>query len=67
MVNMIPDGLGFSGAIDLGDKLGKMNVITTGITEEGYNWGDRYNLISGIDCRIVFSAFLFRYRPEPGG
>lgn len=48
MVNLIPDGLGFSGAIDLGDKLGKMNVITTGISEKGFNWGDRYNLISGL-------------------
>jgi solute:Na+ symporter, SSS family len=48
LVSMLPDGLGFSGAVELGDKLGKMNVITTGITEEGFNWGDRYNLISGI-------------------
>lgn len=48
LVSMMPEGLGFSGAVELGDKLGKMNVITTGITEEGFNWGDRYNLISGI-------------------
>jgi solute:Na+ symporter, SSS family len=48
LVSMLPEGLGFSGAVELGDKLGKMNVITTGITEEGFNWGDRYNLISGI-------------------
>jgi len=48
LVSMLPEGLGFGGAVELGDKLGKMNVITTGITEEGFNWGDRYNLISGI-------------------
>lgn len=48
LISMLPDGLGFSGAVELGDKLGKMNVITTGITEKGFNWGDRYNLISGI-------------------
>jgi solute:Na+ symporter, SSS family len=48
LVSMLPEGLGFSGAVELGDKLGKMNVITTGITEEGFNWGDRYNIISGI-------------------
>lgn len=48
MVNLIPDGLGFSGAIDLGDKLGKMNVITTGVSDKGFDWGDRYNLISGL-------------------
>jgi SSS family transporter len=48
VVSMMPEGLGFSGAVELGDKLGKMNVITTGITEEGFNWRDRYNIISGI-------------------
>ena len=48
VVNMLPEGVGFSDAIDLGDKLGKMNVITTGIDEDGFDWGDRYNLISGI-------------------
>ena len=48
LVSMLPEGLGFAGALELGDKLGKMNVITTGITEKGFNWGDRYNVISGI-------------------
>jgi solute:Na+ symporter, SSS family len=48
LVNMLPDGVGFRDAVNLGDKLGKMNVITTGMTEEGFNWGDRYNLISGL-------------------
>jgi len=48
VVHMMPEGVGFSDAIQLGDKLGKMNVITTGFTEEGFNWGDRYNIISGI-------------------
>jgi SSS family transporter len=48
LVSMLPEGLGFAGAVELGDKLGKMNVITTGITEKGFNWGDRYNVISGI-------------------
>lgn len=48
VVQMLPENVGFLDAIDLGDKLGKMNVITTGITDQGFNWGDRYNLISGI-------------------
>lgn len=59
MVNMIPDGLGFSGAIDLGDKLGKMNVVTSGFTEEGFNWGDRYNLISGIFAGLFLQLSYF--------
>src|SRR5207237_3635 len=41
-------GVGFGDAIHLGTELGKMNVITTGFKESGFDWGDRYNLISGI-------------------
>lgn len=48
IVKLLPGGMGFADAVNLGDKLGKMNTITTGITEEGFNWSDRYNLISGI-------------------
>jgi SSS family solute:Na+ symporter len=48
LVNMLPEGMGFSKAVDLGRSLGKMNVITTGITEEGFNWNDRFNIFSGI-------------------
>ncbi len=48
VVNLLPAGVGFGDAIELGSKLGKMNTITTGITEKGFDWGDRYNLISGI-------------------
>jgi Na+/proline symporter len=25
-----------------------MNVVTTGITEEGFNWNDRFNIFSGV-------------------
>ncbi len=48
VIRLLPEGVGFADAINLGDKLGKMNAITTGITENGFNWGDWYNLISGI-------------------
>lgn len=48
VVNMLPVGVGFGDAVHLSDKLGKMNVITTGITEKGFDWGDRYNVISGL-------------------
>ncbi|MEO8583137.1 MAG: sodium:solute symporter [Flavitalea sp.] len=48
VVKLLPEGMGFFDAIHLNDKLGKMNVITTGITQKGFNWSDKYNLISGI-------------------
>lgn len=48
VLQMLPAGVGISDAVDLGSKLGKMNVVTTGFTEKGFDWGDRYNVISGI-------------------
>ena len=48
LVDMLPEGIGFNKALDIGRSLGKMNVITTGITEEGFNWNDRFNIFSGI-------------------
>jgi solute:Na+ symporter, SSS family len=48
VVKLLPEGMGFTEAIDLGDRLGKMNVITTGVDGDGFDWSDRYNLISGI-------------------
>jgi SSS family solute:Na+ symporter len=48
VVNMLPSGVGFIDALQVSGKMGKLNVITTGFTEKGFNWGDQYNLLSGI-------------------
>jgi SSS family solute:Na+ symporter len=48
VVKMLPANVGFTNALEVGGKLGKLNVITTGFTEKGFNWGDQYNLFSGI-------------------
>ena len=48
LIRMLPEGVGFSEAIDIGREMGKMNVITTGITENGFNWNDRFNIFSGL-------------------
>jgi SSS family transporter len=48
LLRMLPEGVGFSEAIDIGREMGKMNVITTGITDNGFNWNDRFNIFSGI-------------------
>ncbi|HRE39462.1 MAG TPA: sodium:solute symporter [Chitinophagaceae bacterium] len=48
VVNMLPPKVGFTDALEVGGKMGKLNVITTGITEKGFNWSDQYNLLSGI-------------------
>ncbi|HUQ66332.1 MAG TPA: sodium:solute symporter [Flavitalea sp.] len=59
LVNSMPEGVGFMDAINLGDKLGKMNVVTTGITKDGFDWGDRYNLISGLIAGTIFQLSYF--------
>ena len=48
VVNMLPADVGFADALHISGHLGKINVITTGITEKGFNWSDQYNLFSGI-------------------
>ena len=47
-VQLLPSGVGFTDALEVGGKLGKLNVITTGHTEDGFDWKDRYNIWSGI-------------------
>ncbi|RYF89187.1 MAG: sodium:solute symporter [Chitinophagaceae bacterium] len=47
-VNMLPADVGFKGAVAKAANLGKMNIITTGFTETGFDWKDKYNIWSGI-------------------
>ncbi len=47
-VNMLPADVGFRGAVQKAADLGKMNVITTGFTEKGFDWKDKYNIWSGV-------------------
>ncbi|HEY8735122.1 MAG TPA: sodium:solute symporter [Puia sp.] len=48
VVHLLPGNMGFSDALHIGGKAGKLNVITTGKNEEGFQWNDRYNIWSGI-------------------
>jgi solute:Na+ symporter, SSS family len=47
-LNSLPEGVGLTDALHIAGKSGKLNVITTGVTEKGFDWNDRYNLFSGI-------------------
>ena len=47
-VSLLPDGVGLSKVLAIGGKMGKMNVITTGVTAKGFDWSDKYNLFSGL-------------------
>ena len=66
VVHLLPGNMGLSDALHIGGKAGKLNVITSGKDENGFQWNDRYNIWSGIDWWIFSCAVLFRYRPEPG-
>jgi SSS family transporter len=47
-IKMLPEGIGFTDALHIGGKSGKLNVITSGISEKGFDWKDRYNIWSGV-------------------
>ena len=48
VVKLMPENVGFIDALQLGGDHGKMNIITTGMTEKGFDWKDKYNIWSGV-------------------
>lgn len=48
VVHLLPENVSFTDALHVGGKAGKLNVITTGQTANGFDWNDRYNIWSGI-------------------
>lgn len=48
LVKKMPESIGFTEALEIGGKLGKFNIITTGVSNGKFDWGDKYNIFSGI-------------------
>ncbi len=48
VVHLMPENIGFLDALHIGGKNGKMNIITTGESANGFDWKDKYNIWSGI-------------------
>jgi Na+/proline symporter len=48
VVHLLPEEISFSDSLKIAGNSGKLNIITTGITEDGFNWKDKYNIFSGI-------------------
>jgi SSS family transporter len=48
VVNMLPANVGFTDALMISGKMGKLNVITTGFEKGSFNWSDQYNIWSGL-------------------
>jgi SSS family solute:Na+ symporter len=49
VIHGLPAGVGLREVLHIGGKAGKLNIITTGFRPgRGFDWNDRYNLLSGI-------------------
>jgi len=48
VVHLLPPGVGFVDALRVGGKMGRLNVITSGVQNGRFNWNDRYNMWSGL-------------------
>ncbi|MBK6936105.1 MAG: sodium:solute symporter [Chitinophagaceae bacterium] len=48
LVRMLPENVGFIDSLKVSGKLGRLNVIDTGISNKGIDWSGKYNLLSGI-------------------
>jgi Na+/proline symporter len=48
VVNMLPANIGFMDALKVSGKLGKLNIISTGVTDGKIDWSGKYNLLTGI-------------------
>jgi hypothetical protein len=56
---MLPAGISFTDALHISGKAGKLNVITNGITENGFDWKDKYNIWSGLIGGLFLSLSYF--------
>jgi hypothetical protein len=60
VVHMLPEGVGFIDSLQVSGKLGRLNVITTGFEKgNGFDWGDKYNIWSGVIGWLLSCPVLF--------
>lgn len=58
-VKLLPEAVGFNDALQIAGDNGKMNIITTGFTENGFDWKDKYNIWSGLIGGFFLSLSYF--------
>jgi len=60
IVHLLPDGIGFSDALHVAGKMGKLNIIETRIdvTDSAW-WKDKYNIWSGVIGGFFLSLSYF--------
>lgn len=59
IVHNMPADVSFTDALKVSGASGKLNVITTGISENGYQWKDRFNIFSGLIGGFFLSLSYF--------
>lgn len=59
IVHDMPANVGFTDALKVSGASGKLNVITTGIDENGFAWKDRFNIVSGLIGGFFLSLSYF--------
>ena len=58
-VKLLPEAIGFNDVLKVGGSNGKMNIITTGFTKNGFDWKDKYNIWSGLIGGFFLSLSYF--------
>ncbi|RYY98782.1 MAG: sodium:solute symporter [Chitinophagaceae bacterium] len=48
VVHLLPANVGIGEALHVGGKLGRLNIISDGSTNTGFDWTDKYNIWSGV-------------------
>ena len=59
VVNLLPANMGFTDALKSAGTMGKMNIITTGMGNNGFDWKDKYNIWSGIIGGLFLALSYF--------
>jgi solute:Na+ symporter, SSS family len=59
VVHLMPANIGFEEALAVGGENGKMNIITSGVNEKGFDWKDKYNIWSGVIGGLFLALSYF--------
>jgi solute:Na+ symporter, SSS family len=59
VVKLMPNNMGFVDSLKAAGQLHKMNIITTGVGANGFDWKDKYNIWSGLIGGFFLSLSYF--------
>lgn len=59
VVKLLPADMGFADALRSAGQKGKMNIITGGITNNHFDWKDKYNIWSGVIGGLFLALSYF--------